>query len=261
MANVGERLQQARVRAGLSVREIAARTKIRTVLLEAIEREDFRQLPQGILGRGYLRAYAREVGLDPESVVRQFQDECEREAARLDAAPASAVETGPKDDRRRTYWLQVLAAVTAGVLAVFIVLGRDPGMDERGEPAPISTVGAETEAIIETGGQDSEQGAERIDDIVAAVDTPEVPSLTVAISPAGVVWVDARADGRRVLYQLVHPGEQRVITARDEIQLLVGDAGAFRYSISGVPGRRLGAAGAVRTIRITHENYSTFQEQ
>jgi hypothetical protein len=259
MANVGETLQQARVRAGLSVRDIAARTKIRTVLLEAIERDDFEQLPQGILGRGYLRAYAREVGLDPESVVRQFQDACERGVARFDPHLAAAVDTGPKNDRRRTYWLHVLVAVVACVLAVFIALTRGPGIDERADP--VSTVGAEAEAIIETGGQDPEQGGDRIDDIVAAVGTPEVPSLTVAISPAGVVWVDARADGSRVLYQLVYPGDQRVINARDEIQLLVGDAGAFRYSINGVSGRRLGAPGAVRTIRITRENYTTFQDQ
>jgi hypothetical protein len=261
MANVGERLEQARVRAGLSVGEIAARTKIRTVLLEAIEREDFGQVPHGILGRGYLRAYAREVGLDPESIVLQFQDECEREAARLDAHPATAVETGPKDDRRRTYWLHVLVAVIACVLAVFVARGRDAGVDDRGQPDQISTFGAEREAIIQTGGQNPKQGDDRFDEIVAAVDTPEVPSLTVTISPAGVVWVDARADGRGVLYQLVYPGDQRVINARDEILLFVGDAGAFRYSINGVPGRRLGASGAVRSIRITHENYTTFQEQ
>jgi len=50
------------MRVGLSLSEISARTKIRTALLEAIEREDFDRLPSGLLARGLLRAYARAPG-------------------------------------------------------------------------------------------------------------------------------------------------------------------------------------------------------
>ena len=75
------------------------------------------------------------------------------------------------------------------------------------------------------------------------------------------MWVEATADGTRVLYQLIHPGEQQVIDVREELLVRVGDAGAFQYSINGVRGRQVGAPGAVRSIRITRDNYTTFQDQ
>lgn len=206
MGNVGERLQQARVRAGLSLREVSARTKIRTALLDAIEREDFGQLPQGLLARGFLRAYAREVGLDPESVVRQFQDEFEPETVRPDASPAptTAVDFEQKrgNERQPAWRSQFLAAAVVAALAgaIFIFLHRHSEIDDRVPSDPFATVGAETEAAADTG-QDAEHAEDHVpgDVAVAAVNTSEADSLTVDISPAGLVWVEATADGTRVL--------------------------------------------------------------
>ena len=268
MDKVGERLRAARERAGLSLREISARTKIRAPLLDAIERADFGQIPQGLLARGFLRAYAREVGLDPESVVRQFQDEYEPETTRPDALPAATAsvdsEEKHRNDHQRTWrlQLQIAAGVAALAGAVFIFFHRSEG-DDPVRADPISTAGAEGEVAAGSG-----EDAEPVDDqgpadVVATVSSleNEADSLTIAIVPADVVWVEATADGTRVLYQLLHPGQQRSIDVRGELLLRVGDAGAFQYSINGVPGRQLGGPGTVRTLRITRENYSTFQDQ
>ena len=67
MATLGADLQHARELAGLSLDDLSARTKIRRHMLESIERNEFSSIPGGLLARGYLRAYAREVGLPPKS--------------------------------------------------------------------------------------------------------------------------------------------------------------------------------------------------
>ena len=72
--------------------------------------------------------------------------------------------------------------------------------------------------------------------------------------------MQATADGRRILYSLIHPDQPQVIEASDELILLVGDAGAFRYTIDGVRGRPLGSARQVREVRITRDNRAEFQE-
>lgn len=77
MGDIGGRLRQARQQAGLSLEQISARTKIKVSILDAIEREDFGQLPRGFFRRGFLRAYARELRLDAESIVRQYVAEFE----------------------------------------------------------------------------------------------------------------------------------------------------------------------------------------
>jgi cytoskeleton protein RodZ len=68
----GAHLRQAREQRGVSLRDIATRTKISVLALEALERNDVSRLPGGIFTRAFVRAYANEVGLDAEEAVRRF---------------------------------------------------------------------------------------------------------------------------------------------------------------------------------------------
>jgi cytoskeletal protein RodZ len=262
MGDFGERLRQARLGAGLSLREISARTKIREPLLDAIEREDFERLPAGLIGRGFLRAYAREVGLDPESVVRQFQDRFEADPIPVEPAEATGESDhvqGNNSIRMRPWGFLVVAclAVTAGVVTC---VNQRADIESRSISDPFAS-GRSPDITPASLSQELEDAVERrpFEAAAAAVDASGVSSLAVVIAPTALVWVEATADGARVLYQLVEPGEQRSIEARDELLLRIGDAGAFRFSINGVPGRALGRSGEVRDVRITRDDYSSFQ--
>lgn len=72
MADFGAQLREARERKGISLRQIAASTKISVAALEGLERNDTTRLPGGIFSRAFVRSYAIEVGLDPDETVRQF---------------------------------------------------------------------------------------------------------------------------------------------------------------------------------------------
>jgi cytoskeleton protein RodZ len=82
---VGGQLRQARQQANVTLERIAARTKIRLRFLEAIDADDFDRLPDGVVRRGHLRAYAREVGLDPEQIVDCYlrEQESHKPAAKV----------------------------------------------------------------------------------------------------------------------------------------------------------------------------------
>src|SRR5580658_6277392 len=69
---IGATLREARERRGVSLRQIANATKISVAVLDALERNDISRLPGGIFGRAFVRAYAVEVGLDPETTIRDF---------------------------------------------------------------------------------------------------------------------------------------------------------------------------------------------
>ena len=68
----GTRLKHAREERGVSLRQIADSTKISVGFLEALERNDIGRLPGGIFSRSFVRAYALEIGVDPEQTVRDF---------------------------------------------------------------------------------------------------------------------------------------------------------------------------------------------
>lgn len=89
---IGDEFQLARKRADVTLERIAENTKIRRQFLEAIEANDFDRLPDGVVRRGHLRAYARAVGLDPEKIVSRYLREED-----LRRPPAVTVE--PETDR------------------------------------------------------------------------------------------------------------------------------------------------------------------
>lgn len=70
--DLGSTLRDARERKGVSLRTIADDTKISIASLEALERNDISRLPGGIFSRAFVRAFAGEVGLDPEAAVEEF---------------------------------------------------------------------------------------------------------------------------------------------------------------------------------------------
>jgi cytoskeletal protein RodZ len=68
----GEKLRQQRELRGLSLEAISTTTKISTRMLRAIEAEHFDQLPGGVFNKGFVRAYARQVGLDEDEAVADY---------------------------------------------------------------------------------------------------------------------------------------------------------------------------------------------
>jgi len=68
----GARLRMQREQKGIRLDAIAQSTKIRVGLFEALEHDDASRWPSGIVRRGFIRAYANAIGLDPESTVREF---------------------------------------------------------------------------------------------------------------------------------------------------------------------------------------------
>jgi cytoskeletal protein RodZ len=246
MGDLGEELRLARERAGMSRQGLSARTKIREPLLEAIEHNEFSRLPAGLLTRGYLRAYAKEVGLEPESIVQRYK-------ARFEPPPPVAAPPPLRTDEE----IQIIARRIQAGLGIIILIGvvtflmfmsrRDAG-DGR-EVLNVAATGGDASALPSSQAVASKYGL-----------TADSGRMTITITPTDVVWVQATADGRRVLYSLIHPDQPQVIEVTERLVLRVGDAGRFQYTIDGVPGRPLGVSGEVREVRITRDNRQDFLE-
>src|SRR5262245_2302028 len=96
MSDFPSQLRAAREERGVTLRQIATGTKISMRVLEALERGEYSRLPGGIFSRAFVRAYAIEVGLDPEAAVRDFLVEFEQ--AQQNAGTTEAPEV-TEDDR------------------------------------------------------------------------------------------------------------------------------------------------------------------
>jgi cytoskeleton protein RodZ len=70
---VGSELKTARKKAGITVEVLSKRTKIKVSKLVALEKNDFKNLPTGLYLFSSVRAYAREVHIDPEPIVERLR--------------------------------------------------------------------------------------------------------------------------------------------------------------------------------------------
>jgi transcriptional regulator with XRE-family HTH domain len=111
----GTRLRLQREQREVSLAAIAAETKIKLSLLEALERDDVSHWPIGIFRRAYIRSYALAIGLDPAAVVREFL-ELYPDPSELPATPAegeSEPPAQPSPNRLRRLVTSAIAAVPA----------------------------------------------------------------------------------------------------------------------------------------------------
>jgi transcriptional regulator with XRE-family HTH domain len=273
MMEIGRELAEARVRSGLSVEELSHRTKISVPTLLSIERNQMGSLPGGLYTRGLLRAYAREVGLDGEAIVRRFRAEVGESVdaiEQLDRMAAAANGTRVVErlhsseidaaDRRRAFRntaifvfvllfggtfyvagdrithltaLRHWAARSARPAAANVAESLTP--PAAAEPKPVGTTSAQP-----------------------AQPTDQTSGLRLEIQPRDSCWLSATADGQRVIYRLLNAGERTLVEAKDAVDLRVGDPAAFAFTINGVAAHAPGGAGEAVNIHLTPQNYREF---
>ena len=72
MGEFGEKFRKERERRGLTFDDVSSVTKINSRMLKAIEAEHFDQLPGGVFNKGFVRAYAKHLGLNDEEAVTEY---------------------------------------------------------------------------------------------------------------------------------------------------------------------------------------------
>ncbi len=139
---LGEKLRQAREERGITLSEVAEQTRISSLYLESIEHDDYRNLPGGIFNKGFVKTFAKYVGVDEQEALADY--------ARLIVGTDVAQEAELKlyrpqvltDDRSLSAMVPtiigavvVLAIMTAGILFLVNYL-RQPAA------APTANLGA-----------------------------------------------------------------------------------------------------------------------
>ena len=69
---LGEKLRQAREERGISISEVAEQTRISRQYLECIENNDYKILPGGIFNKGFVKSFAKYVGVDEQEALRDY---------------------------------------------------------------------------------------------------------------------------------------------------------------------------------------------
>jgi len=79
MIKIGAKLKESRIKKDLTLEEISQDTKIRKEFLEAIENGEYRRLPSSAYALGFVRNYAKFLGLDENHSIALFKREFDSE--------------------------------------------------------------------------------------------------------------------------------------------------------------------------------------
>lgn len=257
LSSLGEQLRLAREARGVALRTISEQTRIQMRYLEAIEANDYKQLPGGIFNRSFIKAYAKAVGFDETEALAVYagtthEDRGGNVAGGSDIASEPAVFHRPSPvytdgEKERSPFLSMLiiiAIVAILSLGIYAVLHRyQKQRDERSVQTPPSDT---TNNSIVT--QPSPMPG-------VATNNLQI-QITARAQP---VWIRARVDDGETTQMTLAPNEEVRFTPlrRLSIQYSRSNAAALQVMINGRPARVPNGANSQRNAveMVIDENF------
>lgn len=257
MGSFGQRLQREREMRGITLEEIATSTKIGTRSLRALEEEDFEQLPGGIFNKGFVRAYAKYLGIDEEQAVADYllaAGEAEQPLPNPTAKPEPEYTT-IRERSGSGRWIALALLILLGAGGYYGWRWHEQTKQVETEiPTAIATP-APPPPASDTVKPSAEAAS-------AAPDSGTAPELTSA-TPDGFrleirakkdAWISYTADDNPAREVKMKATDQAVeIRAQKKVKLVLGNAGGVEISYNGKALPQLGPENKPRTVVFTPE--------
>ncbi len=283
-SGVGALLRDERRNRSMDIPQIAQITRLREHILRAIEREAWDELPPQVFVKGFIRAYARALGLNERRVLDLYSQ------ARISQVEPKPLVAPEKTGRGRRILLILLLGILGFALLYYWQEGHSPktppepagGVDEATRPhhaqsgglkAAAGTPGPKISVKVEPTDLPPEQGPAPLETGAAAPESPPEPRppLPEAIDPyppppadpdsghvlvADVLertWVQISVDQGSPRDFIFQPGSHLRWKAREGMELLIGNAAGIVLNYNGIILEDLGRAGEVIRVRLPED--------
>lgn len=230
--SLGEKLRTAREERGITISEVAEQTRISPLYLEAIDRNDYKTLPGGIFNKGFVRSYAKYVGV-PEQDALQEYSRMMAESAPQEVGEVKAYRPEVlTDDRAATSIVPtiIFAAVILGLMSAGILFLVNYIRNERSEPPIASNTGNNAGSMVNTVVNQPVQ-------VGQAGTVPAMGNVRVEFRSLGSeIWLNAETDGTKSA-QTVTAGSLATFEPKERLTLSYSKslAKAAQLSINGKP--------------------------
>jgi cytoskeletal protein RodZ len=235
---IGSELKSAREAAGLTLDEVAAKTKMRKSVIVAIEKDDFSHCGGDVYARGHIRVLAAIYRIDSKYLLEIFDKSFGvTETALNDLAERNSQNL----DRKSSITWKSLSAVAVIVLFGAVFLSNQISNKELANQkiSELSTTRSTPPAPSDSQSLPA----------VASVDEGVKVQLTVVKSYS---WISVTAaDGSSLFTGQIEKGEVREFTDPQVLRLVIGNAGAVSVNVNGVDKGISGAIGEVVRLEFT----------
>ncbi|WP_297967444.1 RodZ domain-containing protein [uncultured Anaerovibrio sp.] len=259
---LGETLRREREKQGLTIKDIENETSIRSLYIEAIEKEDYASLPGAVYTKGFIRNYAKALNLDADSLLQEYNSEqnIDTPVQPVDQQPrtyyneevpqrtitvksSSHLSAGNdggnlfssgNDYRERTEeksgsrkFMILLAVMLVFLGGVYYAFSDDPAQ-EKAKPEPVKN-----EKVVATTRQETPAVEKKFD------------GVDVIAKFIGPCWISVKVDGKNVYEGMVDSGQDMSWKGNETVEVTAGNAGSIELTWNG---KHLGVLGDVGQV-------------
>jgi cytoskeleton protein RodZ len=278
----GQYLQQWRREREIPLEAVSRSTRISLSSLRLIESEDLVNLPAPLYVKSFLKSYAEAIGADPQDAIKRYENNLELHKRNEQVQPQPRMS--------QSQWPRLILAVILFAMVIFATLymagwinrapdqkphtstQSEPGQKPVAEPAepavavpegpPAGTPDYQAPQAVEHESMSESQPEDQLPAEPAQETETASPPLEPS-PPAGTkdvlqlemaavepTWIKAIADGQAPHVFTLKPDERVTLEAKDQFNLLIGNAGGIRLFLNGkeiyVPGK----SGQVVTLQL-----------
>ena len=236
---IGNTLKAARESRGVTLEAAEESTKIRRKYLEALEGENFGQLPGRVYIKGFLRNYAKFLGLNADALVSAYEEMVPLSEVEDDSPSAKRITTVERPGGRKFFRI-VLGLIVIGLVAALVYLPPRAGKNDITPPGSTENRVAEEKNKTAPGEKAAPGPAQGLPIKQRGVNV----TLNVTDNQS---WMHVEVDGKPVFTGLVPAGQVKEFKGNEKISLRLGNAGVVQVEFNGQKMGALGGFGQVVT--------------
>lgn len=241
MAGEGQMLRDAREQKGWSLLDTEEITKIRVRYIQALEEEEYKILPGATYVKGYLRTYAKQLGLNSDDIIELYSSSMMPETVPAFEAPDMTVKSRP-------LWMRPVLIGSMALVAIVLTVGIKNFYQPKGSlpdppytlPPLISAPNIETPTPSPTVPETPSQGSPP--NVVASTQD----GLTAQLVFTQACWIEVKIDGQAPFQATFAAGTSKEVKGTQKIELVsIGNAGGLTVTLNGKTMPSFGKSGEV----------------
>jgi cytoskeleton protein RodZ len=241
----GHCLRSRREEAGLDPEYIFRETRINPQILEFLENEDHAKLPEAVYVKGFIRAYAKVLDVDADSILHKYE-ESRRYYIGINQSKSrfAGKRNGlwPRFLMKAIFWAAIIGIVFLAV-SFYQYRYRSETMELTDPAEKIQNPKDNmvwTMKISEQPDKINQEvsgylAEENIDEKEASISEIKPALLNLSISATATTWLKVIIDGEKPLEYALKPGDKIALNADSHFNLLIGNAGGLQLSLNGQP--------------------------
>jgi cytoskeletal protein RodZ len=253
-----EELHEAREKSGISLQQMAMKTRIDIKFLEAIDRGDFAFLPDPYV-KAFLKDYAKMVGMDETKIIQKYEaakkgkqmeeralgepeDTSKKPAPRKSVQTYDATPPQPAADSSSGNKNKMLYFIIGGgllfLLLIYLLFFRSSN-EIVVEEKPIEEIIQDNQRFVEENPSNNSANNSAVSD-----------SMVLTVFSGDTSWVKIILDDIKAEEFILFPNSQKTIKAADNYKITLGNSGGIKFRLNNNPVNYNGKAGTLSYVQI-----------